>query len=55
LGETKPLFWGKVMGYLLCKLCGGYYELRQGEKPEDFLNCQCLGELEYYPELNASE
>jgi hypothetical protein len=37
------------MSYLLCKLCGGYYELAEGESPDDFERCQCRGELEYYP------
>lgn len=35
-------------GYLICKKCGGYYELQLGESPEDFDSCQCGGELEYY-------
>jgi hypothetical protein len=43
-------------GYLICKKCGGYYELQLGESPEDFDNCQCGGKLEYYalqkPEQN---
>lgn len=35
------------MGYLLCKECGGCYELQEGEYPEDFDSCSCGGELEY--------
>ncbi|AEG17290.1 hypothetical protein [Methanobacterium paludis] len=35
-------------GYLICKKCGGYYELQPGESPEDFDSCQCGGKLEYY-------
>lgn len=38
----------KNMGYLQCKKCGGYYELQEGESPEDYDVCYCGGELEYY-------
>lgn len=34
------------MGYLICDQCGGYYELKEGESPEDFeINCECGGIL----------
>jgi hypothetical protein len=36
------------MRYLLCEKCGGYYELREGESPDDFESCQCGGNLTYY-------
>ena len=37
------------MPYLICEDCGNYYELEEGESPEDFqLECNCGGELEYY-------
>jgi hypothetical protein len=39
------------MGYLVCEKCGGYYELRRGESPEDFDNCQCGGKLKYVDDL----
>lgn len=42
------------MGYLVCKKCGGYYELEEGESPEDFSNCECGGDLEYLDELEPS-
>ena len=35
------------MGFLICQQCGGYYELQQGEYPEDFENCSCGGKLYY--------
>lgn len=35
------------MGFLVCEECGGYYELKQGESPEDFDTCQCGGKLKY--------
>ena len=35
------------MGYLQCKKCGGYYELQEGESPDDYNVCHCGGELEY--------
>ena len=34
-------------GYLLCEKCGGYYELHEGESPEDFEKCECGGKLRY--------
>lgn len=34
-------------GLIVCKKCGGYYELQPGESPTDFSECQCGGELEY--------
>lgn len=51
--------WGTVkvgieMGYLVCNKCGGYYELEEGESPEDFSNCECGGDLEYLDELDPS-
>ncbi len=33
------------MGYLRCEKCGGYYELQEGESPEDFEECECGGKL----------
>ncbi|MDD1775633.1 MAG: hypothetical protein LUQ24_08890 [Methanobacterium sp.] len=40
------------MGYLICAKCGGYYQLQPGESPEDFLECQCGGKLEYTDKIN---
>lgn len=40
------------MGYLICKKCGGYYELQQGESPDDFGECNCGGKLRYVESLN---
>jgi hypothetical protein len=36
------------MSYLICKSCGGRYDLKPSELPGDFENCQCGGELEFY-------
>lgn len=33
--------------YLECEKCRGYYELQQGESPEDFEECECGGKLKY--------
>ncbi|MGZ7116803.1 MAG: hypothetical protein ACXVHS_05040 [Methanobacterium sp.] len=34
------------MTYLVCNECNGYYELQEGESPEDFTNkCECGGNL----------
>ncbi|MBU4535928.1 MAG: DUF5518 domain-containing protein [Euryarchaeota archaeon] len=43
------------LGYLLCNQCNGYYELREGENPEEFDMCQCGGELEFIPLLEDEE
>lgn len=41
------------MGYLICDKCGEYYELQEGESPEDFdLTCECGGKLVYHESLN---
>lgn len=37
------------MPYLICEKCGNYYELEEGESPDDFqMECGCGGELGYY-------
>ncbi len=33
------------LGYLECDNCKGYYELQNGESPEDFSKCECGGKL----------
>jgi hypothetical protein len=35
------------MSYLICRRCGGYYELKWDESIHDFVSCECGGELEY--------
>ncbi len=35
------------MPYLICKRCGGYYELQENESPDDFESCHCGGQLVY--------
>lgn len=35
------------MSYVICEKCGGYYELQEGESPDDFDRCQCGGNLKY--------
>jgi hypothetical protein len=36
------------MPYLVCEKCGGYYELKEGESPQDFEDtCPCGGNLLY--------
>ena len=40
------------MGYLVCEGCGGYYELQEGESPEDFEGCsECGSPLTYFENL----
>ena len=38
-------------GYLLCPNCQGYYQLKNGESPEDFESCECGSRLEYLETL----
>jgi hypothetical protein len=38
-------------GYLICEKCNGYYELQEGESPEDFESCECGGNLKFTQEL----
>ncbi len=41
-------------GYLVCTSCGGYYELQNDEKPDDFSDeCECGGTLEH--QINLSD
>jgi hypothetical protein len=35
------------IGYLECENCKGYYELQDGESPDDFNECECGGNLVY--------
>ncbi|NYB53073.1 MAG: zinc ribbon domain-containing protein [Methanobacteriaceae archaeon] len=42
----------KNRNFLVCDKCGGYYELQNGESPEDFSDeCECGGHLEHKTEL----
>lgn len=41
-------------GYLICSECGGYYKLKEGEDPSDFVSCQCGGSLQYYDSLEEA-
>lgn len=39
-------------GYLVCNVCGGYYELQPDEKPDDFSDeCECGGTLSHQNSL----
>ncbi|MDI6643456.1 MAG: hypothetical protein QME14_00230 [Methanobacteriaceae archaeon] len=38
-------------GYLVCFNCSGYYELKTGESPDDFEECECGAELHYYSDI----
>ena len=44
---------GVSMSHLVCEKCGGYYELKDGESPEDFEKCQCGGELRYIQNFDS--
>lgn len=47
--ELEP-FYG---GYLVCKNCGGYYQLQKEENPEDFDTCMCGGPLSYHKDIES--
>ncbi len=40
-------------GYVVCEECGGYYELEEGEYPDDFESCSCGGKLKYVKNLET--
>jgi len=45
-----------VIGYLICNKCGSYYELQEGESPEDFdKTCECGGTFEYIANINQPD
>jgi ribosomal protein L40E/predicted negative regulator of RcsB-dependent stress response len=45
---------GFLVGYLKCEKCGGYYELQEGESPDDFEDtCECGGKLKYVESLDS--
>lgn len=39
-------------GYLICHKCYGYYPLRENESPDDFLECECGNDLEFYEDID---
>lgn len=41
------------MSYLICEKCGGYYKLKEGEKPDEFEACECGGSLRFVQNFNA--
>ncbi|MEN6554500.1 MAG: nuclease-related domain-containing protein [Methanobacterium sp.] len=43
------------MSYLVCETCNGYYELQNGESPDDFESCQCGGNLKHVEEVVFQE
>jgi hypothetical protein len=47
------IYLSENKGYLVCNKCGGYYQLQQGESPEDFEKCQCGGDLRFSKQLNS--
>ena len=41
-----------IPGFLVCDVCGGYYELQPDEAPDDFSDeCECGGKLEHKSKL----
>jgi len=39
-------------GYLICHKCYGYYPLKGNESPDDFLECECGNDLEFYEDID---
>ena len=50
-GGYKGIGSKNYSGYLYCKNCNGYYRLQEDETPEDFVSCECGGELEFHESL----
>ncbi len=42
----------KNYGYLVCHKCYGYYPLKENELPNDFVECECGNDLEFYENIN---
>ena len=52
LREKKP--GSDIKGYLVCDTCNGSYELKTGEKPEDYSPiCECGGKLTYNQNISS--
>jgi ribosomal protein L40E len=43
------------LGYVVCDVCHGIYELQEDESSEDFESCQCGGNLTYINNINDLE
>lgn len=39
-------------GYLVCHKCYGYYPLKENELPDDFVECECGNDLEFYENID---
>lgn len=42
----------KSNGYLVCHKCYGYYPLKEKELPDDFVECECGNDLEFYESID---
>jgi len=42
----------KKHGYLVCHKCYGYYPLKDNELPDDFVECECGSNLEFYENID---
>ena len=42
----------KNNGYLVCHKCYGYYPLKENELPDDFVECECGNDLEFYKNID---
>jgi hypothetical protein len=40
------------VSHLVCEKCGGLYKLKEGESPDDFVSCDCGGNLKYIQNFN---
>jgi len=46
-GKSGELEANSRNGYLICRSCHGYYQLKDNESPDDFNTCECGSPLEY--------
>ncbi|WP_321422142.1 hypothetical protein [uncultured Methanobacterium sp.] len=53
--KTKKSVRSTSGGYLFCNYCGGYYKLKNGESPRDFVKCECGNPLEFCKNLQELE
>jgi hypothetical protein len=50
---NKKILGVMFMGYLICSKCKGYYKLKSGESPKDFISeCDCGGKIRYIENLD---
>ncbi len=52
INEAVNSHSSKKSRYLICKKCDGYYKLKYGESPQDYIKCECGGQFYLSDKLN---